>query len=361
MVPMQRGLAAEYFVDPNIFEQESKQIFCREWLCLCRASQLPANHCFQTYHVERVSVLVVRGESGLKAFHNVCRHRGAQLCPDEAGELQNGCIQCPYHAWTYDSDGRLVSAPNMQSEPGFTADEFGLVEIGCVEWNGFVLINFSADRSDFHQQYQPIQRHFDAWRLSELRVGSELTYTVQANWKLLFQNFSECYHCPTVHPKLAQLTPYKSATNDLLQGPFLGGPMLLVDNAETMSTDGRFVGPLLPGVTESRQRQVAYYTVFPTMFISPHPDYVMVHRLYREAPGTTRVVCEFLFDPAALSAGQIELERATEFWDAVNRQDWHVCELVQRGATAQGIPPGPYGPLETVLPQFDEHYLKSMS
>lgn len=358
---MERGLPAKYFVDPDIFAQESKQIFCREWLCLGRSDQLPATNCFQTYDIEQLSVLVVRGTAGLKAFHNVCRHRGAQLCPDQAGELLNGCVQCPYHAWTYDSNGKLLSAPNMQSEPGFVADDFGLVEIGCVEWNGVVMINFSADGSDFEQRYQTVAQHFEPWRLADLQVGDQLTYEVRANWKLLFQNFSECYHCPTVHPKLAQLTPYKSATNDLLEGPCLGGPMLLVDDAETMSTDGRFVGPVLPGVTAQRQRQVAYYTIFPTMFISPHPDYVMVHRLYREAPGKTKVVCEFLLDPAALSAGQVELKRATEFWDTVNRQDWQVCELVQRGAMAQGIPPGPYGPLETVLPRFDEHYLKCMS
>lgn len=357
---MQRGLPAKYFVDPDIFAQESQQIFCREWLCLGRSHQLPAKNRYQTYDIEQVSVLVVRGTAGLRAFHNVCRHRGAQLCPDEAGELLNGCVQCPYHGWTYNGDGKLLSAPNMQREPGFAADEFGLVEIGCVEWNGFVLINFASDASDFDQRYQTVAQHFDPWQLSSLQVGGELTYTVQANWKLLFQNFSECYHCPTVHPKLAQLTPYKSATNDLLEGPFLGGPMVLAEDAETMSTDGKLVGPRLPGVTAERQRQVGYYTIFPTMFISPHPDYVMVHRLYREAPGRTKVRCEFLFDPDAVANGRVELQRCVEFWDNVNRQDWHVCELVQRSATAPGIPPGPYGPLETVLPKFDEHYLKSM-
>ena len=190
-------------------------------------------------------------------------------------------------------------------------------------------------------------------------VGGRLEYDVRANWKLLFQNFSECYHCPTVHPELARLTPYRSATNDLAEDGFQGGPMQLDEGVATMSIDGQAVAPTLPQLSNDQRRQVGYYTLFPTMFISPHPDYVMVHRLTRQATDQTHVVCEFLFDAQALQTGQVAADRALRFWDAVNRQDWHVCELVQRGA-GSALPAGPYGPLETVLPRFDTHYLRQM-
>ncbi len=363
MTSLKRGLPARYFVDASIYEQETRQIFQREWLCVGHSSPLNKLHRFQTYDIEGTSILVMRSENGLRAFHNICRHRGAKLCESEAGTLQNGCLQCPYHAWTYDSHGTLQAAPNMHSAEEFDAQEFGLVEIDCVDWQGMLLVNFSSSTQDFAEQFAPVLHQFDPWNLTGLTVGASLTYKVAANWKLLFQNFSECYHCPTVHPALAQLTPYKSASNDLLAGGFLGGPMLLAERAETMSTDGRRVGPLLPGL-ETLRRQVAYYTIFPNLFVSPHPDYVMLHRIYRQSAGETRVVCDFLFDSEACHRGEVETTRATNFWDTVNRQDWHVCELVQKSAlaaAAHSIAPGPYGPLETVLPEFDAHYLAAMN
>lgn len=357
---MQRGLPARYFTDSSIYNEETARIFSRKWLCLDRASTVGPVGTYRTYQATGSSLVVMRGNDQPRAFHNVCRHRGALLCSESEGALVNNCLQCPYHAWTYDQTGRLRSAPNMRDEPQFNPAQFGLVEVGCVEWAGFLMVNLNQPSGSFEQAYAPVLHHFDPWGLADLRSEGRLEYEVQANWKLLFQNFSECYHCPTVHPILAQLTPYRSATNDLAAGGFQGGPMELADGVATMSTDGKAVAPPLSQVTGELEKQVGYYTLFPTMFISPHPDYVMVHRLQRQAVDCTRVVCEFLFDAHALAAGQVNAQPAIEFWDTTNRQDWHVCELVQRGAQSGALPPGPYGPLETVLPQFDAHYLRQM-
>ena len=311
---------------------------------------------YRTYAVERANILVIRRDGNLNAFHNVCRHRGALLCEQPHGAVENDCITCPYHAWSYSACGRLLAAANMTDAEGWNRDEHGLRPIACEEWNGYVFVNLDAQAVPFTTAYAAVSDKFDAWGMDALKVGHTLVYEVHANWKLIFQNYSECYHCPTVHPALNRLSPYKSAGNDLLEGAFLGGPMLLSDGVETMSTNGKAVAAPLPALGAAQRRIVCYYTIFPTMFISPHPDYVLVHRLQRLATDRTQVVCELLFHPQ----GNADPARAVKFWDQTNRQDWHVCQLVQQGAASVGYEAGPYSPLERVLPRFDEHYRSVM-
>ena len=353
---MQTGLPARYFTSAEVFDEESQKIFDRSWLYLQRTEALPASGSYQTLEIEGRSLLVVEHESRHRVFHNVCRHRGALLCADRHGQLTNGCLQCPYHAWTYDADGTLRAAPNLANDPNFDRDSLSLIEVPSTDWNGFLMIRLSPDGTDFESDYAAIDQQFNDWQTQALKTAATLEYDVAANWKLLFQNYSECYHCPTVHPALNRLSEYGSATNDLVAGAFLGGPMQLVNDAETMSTDGKFVAPLIPTLNDRQQRQVSYYTLFPSMFVSPHPDYVMVHRLQRLAVDWTHVVCEFL----TLDGKSDNVQRAVEFWDTVNRQDWHVCELVQRGSRNPGLPAATYGAHETVLPMFDAHYLSQM-
>ena len=188
-----------------------------------------------------------------------------------------------------------------------------------------------------------------------------LRYQVRCNWKFLFQNYSECYHCPTVHPALSRLTPYRSATNDLASGPFLGGPMELDHGCETVSHDGKLVSSRFPGLDERQRSRVYYYTVFPTMFISAHPDYMMVHVLARKDRSTTEVACHFLVPKAEAAATNGKLSRATELWDEINRQDWEMCELTQLGAESPAFRPGPYSTLEPMVYAFDRHYLDVMA
>ena len=201
----------------------------------------------------------------------------------------------------------------------------------------------------------PIANQFRDWSLSDLRPVETLNYEVFANWKLIFQNYNECYHCPVVHPVLNQLTPFRNADNVVESGPILGGPMKLAGDCETMSTDGKYVGSCLPNLTKAQQMSVNYFTVFPTMFLSTHPDYVLVHQLERIDVGSTRIRCDLLMHPDAIERGA-DPTRAVEFWDMTNKQDWEVCELAQTGMEDPGYIPGPYSNLESVLAAFDKHY-----
>jgi Rieske 2Fe-2S family protein len=303
---------------------------------------------------------VLRDAGGeVHAHYNVCRHRGSRLCTERAGHLGRS-LQCPYHAWTYALDGRLIGAPNMRPSDGLDYEDHGLFPVATAEWEGFIFLNFAADAQPFADAYAPLWGKFSAWQLPDLRVARRIVYDVRANWKLLFQNYSECYHCPTLHPALNNLTPYQGSDNDLKEGPFLGGPMQLTAAGGSMTMSGRVCASPLASLNEGERQKVYYYTLFPTMFLSLHPDYALTHRLEPLAVDHTRVTCEWLFSPAAMAQPDYSPDDAVEFWHMTNEQDWSVCELTQQGVSSRAFTPGPYADLEDIVAAFDRQYLKAM-
>lgn len=356
------GLERKHFVDPVTWEKEVDRIFSKSWNCVGRRESL-FDHCganaFRRIQIGDNDIILLQQESGqVDAFHNVCRHRGTRLVSEESGSLKNACVTCPYHAWTYRCDGKLIGAPNMKDVESFDPSDFGLKRVGCHDWCGFIMINPYDVTADFVTDFAPIIQQMQAWQMDQLELVTTVEYEVKANWKLIFQNYSECYHCPTVHPALNRLTPYRGATNDLEEGAFLGGPMQLSDSSETISTDGKRIGEILPGLNENQARLVYYYTLFPTMFLSPHPDYVMAHEIHPRSPGRTQVLCHFLSKPKTSTE---QIQRAVTQWDQVNREDWEVCELTQLGVQSPSYTPGPYSHLEPMLIAFDQHYRRVMS
>jgi Rieske 2Fe-2S family protein len=355
-----RGLAGQYVLSTEIYDRETERIFSRHWVCVARLEELDSESRCLPVAVENHRLFLIQDEAGsVRAFRNFCRHRGSQLVNEQNCATLGKRIQCPYHAWTYDRSGELVSAPNMEGVSDFQTSDHGLIEVACQTKGGFLWINFSPQQS-LNQWLDPISDRFAAWRIGELRIAHEITYTVKANWKLIFQNYSECYHCPIVHPMLNRLTPYRGSSNDLDKGPILGGPMSLADDSLTMSNDGKLAGPPIRGLNQEQSRSVYYFTIFPTMFLSLHPDYVLIHRLQRMDAGNTKVVCQFLFQPESINVGGFDPSQAIDFWDLTNRQDWEVCELAQLGMSEPGYFPGPYSNLESVVAAFDRHYLETM-
>lgn len=364
----QLAMPREYILSQDFFDAETDKVFGDHWLYVCHESELDAVSACQRASVRGSQLILVRGEDKrVKAFHNFCRHRGSELVTKANCSSIGQRIQCPYHAWTYDRKGKLLSAPNMNDQAGFDRSEFGLMEVECGNWNGFLFVRFRANgladeakNLALDKFMEPLSSHARDWSFSELKVAETITYDVAANWKLIFQNYSECYHCPTVHPALNRLTPFQGASNDVCKGPILGGPMSLSQDSQTMSSDGKRVGSLLPKLNEDQKRTVAYYTVFPSFFLSAHPDYVLIHRIERLTCDSTQVVCQFLFHPDSSSQSSFNPKSAIEFWDLTNRQDWEVCELAQRGIKDVAYQPGPYSDLESVVAAFDRHYYEIM-
>jgi Rieske 2Fe-2S family protein len=352
-----KTLSRDYYESADVYDRETGRIFRRHWLCAGRAAEVAVPGSFLLFEIDGESLIVLRdGIGDVRGFYNVCRHRGTRLCEETRGSLGK-TICCPYHSWTYDLRGELVAAPKMKDVAGFSRSDYPLHPVGTAVWEGFLFVNLSPDAVPIDVAFQPVKDRFAGWSLSELVSVARHEYEVRANWKMLFQNYSECYHCPRIHPALNALSGFTSAKNDLESGAFLGGPMQLAEGVDSMSTTGRACGELFAGLNPEDRRRVYYYSLFPTLLVSPHPDYVLTHRIERRGVDRTRVVCEFLFQPDVASRPGFDPSPAVEFWDMTNRQDWHACELSQAGVSSRAYVPGPYSNLESTVAAFDRHYL----
>jgi glycine betaine catabolism A len=349
-----------YFTRPEVFAQEQAQIFAKQWVLVGHQSQLAKPGDYFVATVSDESLIVLRDQdSAVRGFYNVCRHRGTRLCQEATGHV--AAIQCPYHAWTYALDGRLIGAPHMERVPGFTRDSYPLHPVGLAVWEGFVFANLSSSPPAAENWFAPITGKFAHWNLPRLRSAKRVSYDVRANWKLIFENYSECYHCPLVHPALAKVSPYDSAENDLSEGPFLGGFMAIAKGA-SLTMSGEACARPVGDVLDEDQHRVFYYSIFPNMLLSMHPDYVMVHRLSPQSPERTVIDCDWLFHPdaAEVTGRGYNPADAIDFWDMTNKQDWHVCELSQQGISSRAYQPGPYSARESIPAAWDREYLRAM-
>jgi len=374
-----KTLPAKWYISPDVFAQEEERVFRSQWLCVGREESLPRAGDFFTVERAGESLIVTRDAGGaVHAFYNVCRHRGTRLCSEASGHF-TGSIQCPYHAWTYALDGELKVARNMAEVPGFDRTEYPLKEAAVALWEGFIFINLHVIPSDvipndviasdvilslskddtgsFERAFAPLIGRFSHWDLANLQTARSITYELACNWKLVFLNYSECYHCPLVHPQLDKLSPSDSGHNDLSEGAFLGGYSELRERGTSLTTSGRSSREPLGSVGGDDLDRVYYYTIFPSLLLSLHPDYAMVHYCKPLAADRTEVTCAWLFDPGAIAKPDFDPADVVEFWDLTNRQDWHVNELTQRGLSSRAYSPGPYSNAEGLLSAFDRHYL----
>jgi Rieske 2Fe-2S family protein len=348
-----RTLPAPYYTDAEYFSRELDALFRTMWICAGRADEIAHSGQFVIREVAGDSVIITRSaDDGVHAFHNVCRHRGTRLCTDTSGTFP-GSIQCPYHAWTYGLDGRLIGAPHMDEVPHFRKEDFPLHRVHTEVWDGHLFINVASAPPPLSAQLADLPGKFRPWRMEELRLGHRIVYDVKANWKLIIQNYNECLHCPNLHPALNKLSHYLSGENEPLNASYMGGRMDLRPGVETLSIDGTCPRALLPDLSADDRRRVYYYAIFPNMLLSLHPDYMMVHTLWPIAPDRTINVCEWHFQPAELARPDFDASDAIDFWDMTNRQDWHVCELSQAGISSRAYTPGPYSNREDLLYAFD--------
>ena len=353
-----KTLPQRYFVSSEVFAEEQEKIFSKQWVLVGHQSKLPKPGDYFVAEVASESLIIVRDKGGeVHGFYNVCRHRGTRLREDKNGHLS--AIQCPYHAWTYGLDGPLIGAPHMDQVPGFDKADYSLHAVNLAVWKGFIFVSLTDSPTPLEKVFAPLAGKFSHWNLPKLRSAKRIEYDVRANWKLIFENYSECYHCPGVHPALSKLTPYDSAENDLANGPFLGGFMRITKgNSLTMS--GNACALPVGDVDAEDFHRVFYYSIFPNMLLSMHPDYVMVHQLWPQSPEQTRILCNWFFHPEAFERADFHPDDAIEFWDMTNKQDWHVCELSQQGIASRAYEPGPYSPRESIPAAWDREYLRQM-
>ena len=353
-------LPREYFTSPDILAQELERIFFRRWICVGREDRIPNPGDYFLQEIGKESVIVLHDRAGgYRAYYNVCRHRGTRLCEEHTGRFSE-TIQCPYHAWTYSLDGRLIGAPSSAEIENFDKSEWPLSPVAVAAWEGFLFLNLAEHPEPFEQASEPLMGRFSRFNLPNLKVHRTVEYDVHCNWKLLFQNYSECYHCGPVHPALSKLTPPTSGENDLTEGPFTGGFMVLNRGHESMTMSGKACGVAVGDLAEEDMDRVYYYAIFPNMLLSLHPDYVMFHTIWPKATDRSLIQCSWLFHPATLSDPTFNPDDGVEFWDMTNRQDWHICEQSQLGVQSRAYRPGPYSKRESLSVQFDREVLRAL-
>ncbi|MFL5684306.1 MAG: aromatic ring-hydroxylating oxygenase subunit alpha [Chloroflexota bacterium] len=347
-------LPGRAYHDAEIHEFERTEWFRRDWIVVGRESDVgtPGSYCLAT--VDDDSLIVVRGRDDvLRGFYNVCQHRGTAVVEEPCGRAVR--FQCPYHAWIYDLDGSLIRAKHTDDLDDFTFADYGLRPIRVETWQGFVFVSLDPDATSLHEWLGDLVPHLERFDFGALRVAHTETYEVEANWKFIGENYSECYHCPGIHPQLNKLTPYDLGGDFSPDGPWQGGWMELVGDADTMALAGghRAGRPAMAGMTELDDRRIYYYLIWPSTFLSIHPDYLLVHRLEPVGADHTRITCDWLFEPSTIAAPAFDPSDAIGFWDLTNRQDWHVCELQQRGTRSRSWVAGRFSNQEPSVHAFD--------
>ncbi|HEU5037350.1 MAG TPA: aromatic ring-hydroxylating dioxygenase subunit alpha [Nocardioides sp.] len=352
-------LPATAYTSPEVLAWERRHLFAGGWTCLGRLEELlptsledgkPATQ--RAAVVGDVAVLLTRSAEGVRMFANTCRHRAHELLPDGDASARRSVV-CPYHAWSYDLAGDLVAAPGYRDEPGFDATAYSLVELPVEVWCGWVFGHAlhplgHPDVLPFDLHVGDLDRIVSPYDPASLRLADRHSYEIAANWKIVAENYHECYHCPLIHPELCQVTPPTSGENYDLPGAWVGGAMVLRDGMATMSLTGESDGLPIPGVSPTA---VEYLHVLPNLLISAHPDYVMTHRLVPLAPDRTWIECSWYLLPRP-DGSVPDPAYAVEFWDLTNRQDWAACESVQRGLGSPHYAPGPFSPSEDAVERF---------
>jgi glycine betaine catabolism A len=349
---LQAALPRPMYVDPEHWVREREAVLHREWFCVGRRADLGLSG------TSRVAVVDVAGESviltadaagRLHAAYNVCRHRGSQVVPVESGtapvSFELGALRCPYHSWTYGLDGRLLRSPHADDLP---ADDFSLHPVGVGEWAGFVLVHLTPaalrdGAASLTETTAPYDERLANYELDRLVTGATLHYDVAANYKVLLENYNECYHCGPVHPELSRLVP-----------AFAGGGAGLdwergVEHREgawTFTISGTTDRAPLRRLTDEERTRHKGELVYPNLLVSCSGDHVAAFVLHPVAVDRTRVECRLLFDPDEAALPSFDPTDAAELWDLVNRQDWAVCESVQRGMSSRAYTHGWFAPME---------------
>ncbi len=349
------------YVDDAFLDREREAVWWTEWVAVGRMEQLPAPGDFLAVDIAGERVIVVRDRSGtLRAHYDLCRHRGSRLttadqrpdpatgpAPGPSGHFR-GVIRCAYHSWCYELDGRVRNAPFLGESDAFDPALFGLHPVALDTWGGWMFVNLSPERMakgcTLHDQLGEVPGRIARYPLADLRTAQRIVYDVRANWKVIVENYNECYHCAGVHPELCRIVPaFKERGGGNLDWD-AGIPQ--AEGTFTFTRSGTTDRRPFPGLDEEERVRHKGELVYPNLMISLSADHVASFMLLPRAADRTLVVVDFLFHPDEIARPAFDPSDAVEFWDLVNRQDWAVCEGVQDGMTSRRFEVGWYAPME---------------
>ena len=354
---MMRTLPRAAYLSDEHFAREAERIFHREWFAVGREEAIPAAGDYLHVEVAGESVLIVRARSGelervlqrLPAPRVPPGDGGSATCGEDgpSGRFK-GAIRCPYHAWTYGLGGELRNAPFLTESDGLRREQLSLYPVAVETWGGFVFVNLTPSEltpeRSLAARLDGIVERTRNYPLADLRLGSRITYHVDANWKTIVENYNECYHCGPVHPELCELVPaFKQGGGRELDWD---GGIPHREGATTFTFSGTTTREPFPGLSEDERVKHKGELIYPNLMVSLSSDHVVAFTLWPLDAGHTRIDCDFLFHPDEIAKPGFSPADAVDFWDLVNRQDWEICASVQKGMSSRAFSFGYYAPME---------------
>lgn len=380
------ALSRPFYTDADLFQADLTHIWYKDWIFAASSAELPKPGSYVTLQLGAYPVVVVRGnDNAIRAFHNVCRHRGQRLCSKPSGQTVK--LVCPYHQWTYETDGRLLWARDMG--PDFQPAQHGLKPVHCAEAAGMVFICLGATAPDFADLQATAARYTARHRMHEMKVAHQSRITENGNWKLVLENNRECYHCAGAHPALCRTfndDPDLVGSDDSLSSPagaahvnrceaaglpsrYVISPdeqwrlvrIPFVGDAVSYTMDGRPAASLIPGMPFANAGSLLFFH-YPNTWNHYLSDHVLNFRVLPISPTETEVTTTWLVHRDAVEGRDYDLTRLTEVWLATNDEDRRVVEENQLGINSPAYEPGPYSAKqESGVIQFIDWYVRKMT
>jgi len=337
-----------------VFELDRQRIFHAGWMYVCHIDALAAGT-RRVFDIAGESVIVTRQRDGeVRAFANVCRHRGAQLCP-AGSDPAKGSIRCNYHAWTYGLDGALLATPRVDDQ--FDRDDYGLWRHHAAVWNGLVFVSVATTPPPLVQWLGRWTSGFDGFAavpVADYRIGARTETVVSANWKILIENYNECLHCAVVHPELVDVIPIYRTGN--VVDPDRDDEIVdLKPGARALTGDGATSLSPLPGIPD--QAEYSGLAFFPNLEFDLTPTNLALTSLFPIAADKTLVVAEYLFAGDDVDRSDFDPSPEVDFNELVGAQDFEVCEMVQRGVSSRSFAGGGLTAKDRYVTEFVARYL----
>ena len=358
-------LGGSDYTSPEVYQQECEKIWWGDWVCVGRTEEVANAGDYIVRDVAGESVLITKDQDGgLHGFYNVCSHRGTKFVDDieGTGNVRKAFV-CPYHAWTYDLAGRLIGTPNVKEDELFDRSAFPLHPVHVDSYAGFLFVNLETEPSrplmDALTDGAESITVFERFKMDELRIGARIVYEVEANWKIVVENYNECLHCPQIHPELVQVVPL-FRFGEVWDEEIRDDGNRMVEGATSFTISGTSELPKLPGLLPDDYEMYYGSYEFPNLMLNLHPDCGMYYIAYPKGPNHTTVVSEFLFRPETIEGDDFKPEPVVELWDLISRQDWEVCQRAQTGVGSRAFTTGIYPRQDRFLYWFNEEYRLAM-
>jgi Rieske 2Fe-2S family protein len=358
-------LSGDDYRSLETYNEELEKVWWGDWVVVGRVEEIPEPGDYVTKDIAGESIFITRNEDReLRAFYNVCSHRGTKFLDDDSHGNVRKAFKCPYHAWTYDLNGELVGSPNVSEDEFFDRSQYPLHRIAVDSYAGFVFVNMTRDeprplRDALNDGAESITI-FERFKMEEMAVGVRIVYNVKANWKIIVENFNECLHCPQVHPELVQVVPlfrFGEVWDDTVRDDGVG----MFEGATSFTQTGQSELPKFPNLLPEDYQNYYGTFSFPNLMINIHPDSVMYYITFPKGPNETLIISEYLFRPETIADPALfKPEPVVELWDLISRQDWEVVERAQTGVGSRSFTTGTYPRQDRFVYWFNEEWRQKM-